>query len=107
MGGDWIHADPDGKHMRLDVRTVIKTDDGEHLTYVYNGIINVTEGITKILSGAPDAKTVDFGDVFATPKFITGSEKYKYLENCVFVAGGRFVVTDSGVQVEYKISQVV
>jgi hypothetical protein len=24
MGGDWIHADPSGKHLRLDVRSVLK-----------------------------------------------------------------------------------
>ncbi|KAF3940599.1 hypothetical protein ABW19_dt0209345 [Dactylella cylindrospora] len=43
-----------------------------------------------------------------THKFIqTGVEKYKKLEDSVYVAVGRFHVKGDGVTVEYKISQVV
>jgi hypothetical protein len=37
----------------------------------------------------------------------TGHEKYKYLENLVFVSSGRAIVDEDGAAVEHKISQVV
>ncbi|KAF8251741.1 hypothetical protein K440DRAFT_636990 [Wilcoxina mikolae CBS 423.85] len=61
MGGDWLLADPDLKHLRLDMRSVIKTEDDVHLTFAFKGIITVTPEIAKILQGEPDAESVDFG----------------------------------------------
>ncbi|KAF8541451.1 hypothetical protein BDD12DRAFT_829250 [Trichophaea hybrida] len=107
MGGDWLLADPDLKHLRLDMRSVIKTEDDVHLTFSFKGIINVTPDIAKILQGEPDAESIDFGNILALPQFQTGHEKYKYLENLVFVASGRAIVGEGGVTVEYKVSQVV
>lgn len=89
------------------MRILFKTDDGDHINLSYNGIITVNEEVGKVFTGAPDAKSVGFGQVFSNPKFSTGSEKYKHLENHLFVAGGRFLVSEKGVQVEYKISQVI
>ncbi|KAF8539560.1 hypothetical protein BDD12DRAFT_882162 [Trichophaea hybrida] len=108
MGGDWIHADPSGKYLRLDVRSVLKTDDDATITFTYTGIITITPEIQKVLSGAEDAKTTDFGNIVIVPKFQTGAEKYKFLEDSVFVASGRFIVgAEKGTSVEYKISKVI
>ncbi|CCX30645.1 hypothetical protein FPQ18DRAFT_342458 [Pyronema domesticum] len=107
MGGDWIHADPDNGHLRLDVRSVLKTADDATITFTYTGIITVNEAIGKVLSGAPDAKTCEFGNILSVPAFQTGDEKYKELENKVFVASGRFVIDSEGTKVEYAVSEVL
>jgi surface antigen len=75
---------------------------------LYTGIISVSPATAKALSGAPDATTVDFGDIVAVPRFVVGHEKYRHLENAVFVGSGRFVVTPGEpLKVEYRISQVL
>ncbi|KAA8908953.1 hypothetical protein FN846DRAFT_944186 [Sphaerosporella brunnea] len=108
FGGDWIHADPDGKHLRLDVRSVLRTDDGVPITFIYTGIISVSPATALALSGAPEAQTVPFGDIVSVPRFVTGHDKYQHLENMVFVGSGRFVITPGEpMKVEYKISEVL
>ena len=38
-------------------------DKSDALVYLnYTGIVDITEGVAKILGGATDAKTTDFGD---------------------------------------------
>jgi len=108
-GADWIHCDPSGKINRLDVRSLFKTDDGAILNFSYVGMIGVTDEIKDVLSGNGKARQTTAWGGCVTHKFIqTGDEKYKSLEDAVFVAVGRFVVNaDESVTVEYKISQVV
>jgi len=106
MGGDWIHADPDGKHLRLDVRSVLETDDGAFITLLYKGLITVNEALQKCFSRAPDAKSTDFGDIFIHVSFQTGAPKYKWLEDAVFVGSGRALAELETTVVEYKICQV-
>ncbi|KIW13603.1 hypothetical protein PV08_08793 [Exophiala spinifera] len=100
---DFIRADPDGGHMRLDVRSQFKL----LVAMYYKGVAAVTPDVQKVLSGAADAKTTDYGHSFITVEFETGSEKYKALETAVFAAAGHFVLEDGAVSVEYKLSQVV
>ncbi|KAF3927447.1 hypothetical protein ABW21_db0207926 [Orbilia brochopaga] len=106
-GADWIHGDPSDNIKRLDVRSVFKTDDGALLNFSYLGVIHMDAEIASIFAGAAKPGLVtEWGAV--THKFIqAGAEKYKSLEDGVFVAVGRFLVKEGAVTVEYKISEVV
>lgn len=61
-GSDFIRQDPSGKHVRLEVNSVLKDKSGAMISYKYSGIINVTPGVGAVLSGHPEAKTTEFGD---------------------------------------------
>ncbi|EPS36222.1 hypothetical protein H072_10306 [Dactylellina haptotyla CBS 200.50] len=106
-GADWIHGDPSGEIQRLDVRSVFKTDDDALLNFSYLGLIHMDKDIASIFGEtASPGLVTDWKAV--THKFIqAGSEKYKQLENEVFVAVGRFHVNEGEVLVEYNISAVV
>ncbi|KAI4646807.1 hypothetical protein J4E93_005031 [Alternaria ventricosa] len=108
-GYDYIHNDADGGNMRLDVRSQVKNHDGTILAMYYKGTVKLTPGVGKVLSGASDAKTTDYGDSFVNFTFETGNEKYKDLQNGTYVAAGHFVTGEGkpGVVVEYKVSKVV
>lgn len=75
----------------------------------YKGNVELTPGVSAILSGAPDAKSTEFGDSFVTFTFETGSKEYKELQNGTYVGAGRFVKEEGkkGVVVEYKVSRVI
>jgi len=106
-GSDFIRQDPSGKHVRLDVTSVLKDESGAIISFKYSGVINVTPGVAAVLGGSPDAKTTDFGDAFTHVSFETGSDDLRALEEKVYVASGRFIV-EAGKPpvVEYKISEV-
>ncbi len=61
-GADFIRQDPSGKHIRLDVNSVLKDKSGALITYKYNGIVKLNPGIVAVLAGHEDAKTTPFGD---------------------------------------------
>ncbi|EWC48792.1 hypothetical protein DRE_00097 [Drechslerella stenobrocha 248] len=106
-GADWIHGDPSGSVQRLDVRSVFKTEDGSLLNFSYLGLIQMDPAIASIFTGEAKPGLVTNWSAI-THKFIqTGAEQYKSLADGVFVAVGRFHVSEGGVAVEYKISQVV
>lgn len=86
-----------------------RNHDGTVLAMYYKGTVKLTQGVGKVLSGAPDAKTTDYGDSFVNFSFETGNEKYKELQNGTYVAAGHFVTGEGkpGVVVEYKVSKVV
>jgi hypothetical protein len=54
--------DPSGKHIRLEVNSILKDKSGALISYKYSGIINITPGVAAVLGGNPDAKTTEFGD---------------------------------------------
>jgi len=62
QGSDFIRKDPSGKHVRLDVNSVLKDKSGAIISYKYSGIIELTPGSAAVLTGNKDAKTTDFGD---------------------------------------------
>ncbi|KAH8809782.1 hypothetical protein F5882DRAFT_390666 [Hyaloscypha sp. PMI_1271] len=63
-GSDFIRGDPSGKHVRLDVNSVLKdSKSGAIISYKYSGIIEMKPGPTAVLTGSKDAKTTEFGDV--------------------------------------------
>ncbi|KAG7001514.1 hypothetical protein G7Y79_00031g066290 [Physcia stellaris] len=106
---DYIHNDPDGKHMRLNAHGLVKDKSTGGLVYInYTGVVGITPGVVSILSGKEDAKTTEFGNAFIEMRFETGEEKLKGLELGTFVGSGRFLVDEGKlVTVEYKLSKVV
>lgn len=61
--------------------------------------------------GTPDAKTTQFGDheLFTTPIMGTSDPEFKWVESCVWVAEGTFVLGEDGdgvVAIEYEVYRV-
>ncbi|KAL2871970.1 DUF3237 domain-containing protein [Aspergillus lucknowensis] len=108
VGNDYIHADPDGKHLRLDAHGVVKTKD-EALIYVkYSGVVTLTDAERAIFTGQAGDLSTPFGNSFIHVTFETGDERYKELENRVFVGQGRFIAEKGKpVVVDYRVGQVV
>jgi len=114
-GADWIRVDADGKHLRLNVNSILKQkatssnsdDDDAFLSFTYTGTITVTPEIGKILTGAPDAATTAFGDAFTHVRFESSHPSLAALEHKVYVGAGHFVI-EAGQPpiVEYTISEV-
>ena len=75
---DWGQVLPTGV-FRLDVRGIIKTDDGEIIYISYNGVIKQSEKSNAKFSKGEEI-TPDDGVYFMTaPTFQTTSKKYDYL----------------------------
>src|SRR4051812_42877673 len=72
-GGDWVVMRPDGS-LKLDVRLVLRTDDGADILMTYSGI------------GQPDGDGVTA--LRTAPLFETGDERYAWLNNVQAVAHG-------------------
>ncbi|KAL2843112.1 hypothetical protein BJY01DRAFT_197986 [Aspergillus pseudoustus] len=108
VGNDYIHADADGGRLRLNAHGVIKTKD-EALIYLnYTGIVTLTDAETAVFTGTASEGSTPWGNSFIHVTFETGHERYKDLENRVFVGQGRFNVgADKKVTVEYHVGQVV
>jgi len=104
VGYDYIRAE--GKYLKLDVRSQLKTNDGELIAMYYKGPLFLSEVTGNALSGSKDAKTTAYGDSFVVFEFETGSEKYKALETMVFCGAGHFDLDGGDLVVEYKVSRV-
>jgi hypothetical protein len=83
--GDWVRLGADGS-MRLDVRLLLRTDDGAAILMTYTGI--ATQG------GAT---------VRAAALFETGDERYTWLNSIQAVAIGH----SGGGQVTYQVSRML
>jgi len=106
-GSDFIRQDPDGKHVRLEVNSVLKDKSGSMISYKYSGIIEVTSGEAAVLGGKEGAKSTEFGNTFTHVLFETGGDELRALEHHVYVAAGRFIMEPGKpIVVEYKISEV-
>ena len=77
---DWVQILPSGA-FKLDVRLLVKTDDGDTIYVSYNGILKHSEqSLEKIRKG--EEVTPDDGWYFvAAPTFRTASKKYDYLNS--------------------------
>ncbi len=85
-GGDMPLADATGA-LRLDIRVTLETDDGAFI-YLQN------QGLWRSDPGRPaprEGKAADFGDMYimSTPRFETGDERYKWLNDFVYLAEGK------------------
>jgi Protein of unknown function (DUF3237) len=84
-GGDWVTVCPDGA-LRLDVRILLKTDDGADILMQYQGI------------GLDGGKHIT-----TAPMFQTGHADYAWLNNVVAVGRG----SSGGGSVTYDVYAVV
>ncbi len=77
---DWVQILPSGV-IRLDVRLLVKTDDGETIYISYNGALKHSEkSLEKLKKG--EEMTADDGWYFVSaPTFRTSSKKYDYLNS--------------------------
>ena len=66
---DYIHNDPDGKHMRLNAHGQVKDKSGGMIHLNYTGVIAITPDLAAILGGKEDAKSTEFGDACIPPPF--------------------------------------
>ncbi|KAB8074079.1 hypothetical protein BDV29DRAFT_128370 [Aspergillus leporis] len=107
VGNDYIHADPDGKHLRLNAHGVLKTKDDALLYLNYTGVLNLTSAEQAVFAGTAPEGSTPFGNLFTHFTFETGDERYKELENRVFVGQGRFNIENGKPIVEYRVSQVL
>lgn len=83
-GGDWVTMRPDGS-VKLDVRLVLKTDDGATILMTYCGI------------GVPQEDGTL--DIRTAPLFETGDERYAWLNRVQAVGTGR----SEAQQVRYEV----
>ncbi|PKY08707.1 hypothetical protein P168DRAFT_323784 [Aspergillus campestris IBT 28561] len=108
VGNDYIHGDPDGKHLRLNAHGVLKTKDDALLYLNYTGVITLGPAEAAVFGGTAADGSTPFGNSFTHFTFETGDERYKELENRVFVGQGRFnVEKGKPIVVEYRVGQVV
>ena len=61
-GADYIKADPDGKHVRLEVQSLLKDKSGAFVRFNYTGTIGMEGPNGKVLRGEADAASTEHGD---------------------------------------------
>jgi len=65
-GADYIRADPDLAHLRLEVASLLKDKaTGGFIRFNYTGVIRMDGAAAVVLGGKPGAKTTDFGEIGA------------------------------------------
>lgn len=85
-GSDWLLIRPDGV-TQLDVRLVLKTDDGHLIGMTYKGY---RHGPAAVMDRLNRGEVVDASEYYfrTAPFFETSSEKYAWLNRIVAVALG-------------------
>ncbi|OJJ49763.1 hypothetical protein ASPZODRAFT_58823 [Penicilliopsis zonata CBS 506.65] len=105
-GNDYIHADPDGKHLRLNAHGI-----ANHIQLIYlnyTGVVALGPAEAAVFAGTASDGATPFGNSFTHFTFETGDERYKELETRVFVGQGHFIIeTGKPTIVEYTVGQVV
>lgn len=73
--------------LRLDLRITLQTDDGAYIYLQGDGVWR--RDPTR--RSRPEGEPADYGDMYimATPRFETGDERYKWLNELVCVAEGK------------------
>ncbi len=99
-GADWVRR-VDGV-VNLDVRATLETDDGAFIYVQYFGISHPIDG----KAPRPEGEPAKYGDSYfmTSPRFETGDERYKWLNNLVTVGEGKGM-PDGGVA--YRVYAVV
>ncbi len=95
--GDWVQVQPNGNWM-LDVRLMMKADDGEVIYLFYNGVLKMTPELGQKMANGEEIP----GDQMyfrSAPYFRTQSKKYAWLNDILAVGkmtsfGGGNVVYD-------------
>ncbi len=85
-GGDAALVDANGV-LRLDLRITLQTDDGALIYLQGKGVWRSDP----TRSSRPEGEPADYGDMYimAAPRFETGDERYKWLNEIVCVAKGK------------------
>lgn len=101
-GGDWVTMMPSGV-ARLDVRLLIETDDGAHISMTYNGIFVTSKDVTDAL-GRGEVVTQKTVPYFVTaPTFQTSSEKYGWLNKVQAVGKMVELKRGDGAYIKYDV----
>lgn len=86
-GGDWVTLRPDGS-IKLDVRIMLRTEDGADIFMRYEGIGVRGDGPLKVVTA---------------PLFETGDDRYAWLNNIQAISRG----VSTGDQVTYEVFAVI
>ena len=100
-GGDWMAVSEDG-FWRPDVRAQFRTDDGAVILMRYTGLVEQSD----VFKGAAteDRETAwDDQYMRLAVTFETGDERYRWLNESLFVARGRLLGTG---KIEYTLYRV-
>ncbi len=79
-GADWLRVMPSGV-LRLDVRAVLKTDDGALIYMTYNGIIQHSPESAEKMSRGEVLTAQDIPYFVTAPTFQTSSPTYAWLNS--------------------------
>ena len=79
-GADWLRVMPSGV-LRLDVRAVLKTDDGALIYVTYNGIIQHSPESAEKMSQGEVLTANDIPYFVTAPTFQTSSPTYAWLNS--------------------------
>jgi len=96
LGEDWALLRPDGT-LEIDVRLLVKTDDGAVIQIQYKGLWRGTNEMREKLLAGQDVGPQQYY-LRMTPYFSTTSEKYAWLNSVVGVGYG-YVQRGAGVRV--------
>ncbi|KAI1101540.1 hypothetical protein F4804DRAFT_294866 [Jackrogersella minutella] len=107
FGADWLSLDSDLQHGRVDVKGIARTVEGHSIDFRYTGVIKLSPEVHKILGLASDAKTVPFGLSTCSHTFVVADPALKKLENSSFVSNGCFIISETGLIAETRLSIVV
>ena len=85
--GDWLLQRNDGATV-LDVRLLLRTDDGEHIYMAYRGL---RHGPADVMARLAAGEVVDPASYYfrMVPVFETASKKYEWINRIVAVGTGR------------------
>jgi hypothetical protein len=97
-GGDWMVVGTDGL-WRPDVRAQLRTHDEVTILLHYTGLVKPTP---EFLRAAEDGRPTRFEDQYLRQvmRFDTGSERYAWLTQDIFIAEGRLA---GPAQLQYRI----
>lgn len=101
-GGDWLRAMPSGV-FRLDVRGLIRTDDGAEIFVSYNGIIQHSKESAERLMKGEVLTDKDVPYFVTAPTFQTSAAKYAWLNGVQAVAKMVEVKAGDGAYVKYDV----
>ncbi len=100
-GVDWMNVDEDG-FWRPDVRAQFLTSDGAVIFLQYTGLVQQTHAFK---TAANTNKPTDWTDQYMrlSMRFDTGDDRYRWLNESLFVARGRLEGTGS---IEYAVFRI-
>jgi len=86
-GGDWLLQRNDGVTV-LDVRILLRTDDGEHIYMAYRGL---RHGPADVMARLAAGESVDPASYYfrIAPVFETSAKQYDWINKIVAVGTGR------------------